>query len=160
MKINDPRVILENDRYFVPSKGPKPNEYVRGICDQCSERCLVLKYRYIKDRRVYCSNTCRGKSWSGAGNSNWKGGKSIDSNGYVTIKPYIDGKRREFKEHRLVMEKHLGRPLLSTETVHHVNGDSTDNRLENLELWSNRHPKGQRVTELVEWAKEILAIYG
>ncbi|WP_442816133.1 HNH endonuclease [Streptomyces sp. NBC_01233] len=57
------------------------------------------------------------------------------------------------------MEQTLGRDLFEDETVHHINGVRDDNRPENLELWSSRHPKGQRVDEKVAWALEILARY-
>jgi hypothetical protein len=54
----------------------------------------------------------------------------------------------------------LGRPLTAEESVHHKNGIRSDNRPSNLELWSRYQPAGQRATDLLEFANEIIQRYG
>lgn len=75
-------------------------------------------------------------------NPNWKGGRVRSKWGYILIvcpdHPYASKRDHYVREHRLVMEKEIGRYLLPEERVHHKNGKRDDNRVENLELYDNQ----------------------
>lgn len=86
----------------------------------------------------------------------WK----VTAKGYVIRRRWSGANEREHEfQHRRVMEEHIGRPLFREEEVHHLNGNRSDNRLENLEIWSTKQPKGQRPEDKVEYAVEILRLY-
>lgn len=110
----------------------------------------------------FCSWKCKHAGQRGVNGPNFNGGRHRNRAGYV----YIITPNRQLGdplytlEHRSVMEQHLGRPLLAYETIHHVNGVKDDNRIENLELWVTRQPKGQREADMVAWAQNFLTSRG
>jgi transposase len=76
----------------------------------------------------------------------WKGGRVVNGYGYVMVRLPLEHPLAVMRtvngyvlEHRLVVAESLGRPLESHESVHHINGDHADNRLENLQLRTGQH---------------------
>lgn len=112
------------------------------ICLMCSKPIDCKTYQ-VKTRK-YCSRKCKGIDMSrkhGANTPRWKGGKIIDGYGYVKIlsigHPYKDNKGY-VAEHRLVMEKKLGRYIDKWEVVHHLDHNKTNNHISNLILTNRK----------------------
>lgn len=72
----------------------------------------------------------------GIKNPNWKGGRTVASNGYVLVKVPTDHHLADSRgyayEHRVNAEVKIGRPLRDGDRVKFRNGDHTDTRPENL----------------------------
>jgi hypothetical protein len=123
---------------------------INYTCKHCGKE-FIDRSHGERQGRIYCSHTCRNLarpsfSRSDRFNPGEPGDrKFIFKSGYVMLTDELGFKQFE---HRRVMEKTLGRKLEKYETVHHKNGIRHDNRPGNLELWSSRHGRGQRVTDV------------
>jgi hypothetical protein len=97
--------------------------------------------------RVKLLGISRPVGWrlKGSENANWRGGRHKSQQGYVHVLRRghpMACKKGYVLEHRLVVSESLGRPLLRSEEVHHINGIRDDNRLENLMVVpAGRHQK-------------------
>jgi hypothetical protein len=86
---------------------------------------------------------------TGSRHGSWRGGISINQGGYIMQYVARDDPMASMRnsigyvaQHRLVMARHLDRPLARTETVHHINGDRKDNSIENLQIRVGSHGAG------------------
>lgn len=74
----------------------------------------------------------------GPQNGQWKGGRSVASNGYVLLRVGVGHHLADVRgyayEHRIVAEKKIGRRLLPSEQVHHIDGDKKNNSPDNLDV--------------------------
>lgn len=114
------------------------------------EWCSAVYVGRPQEGRRFCSRPCFYAHQTATAQG------SVDAKGYRLIS--VNG--TQTPEHRHVMAQTLGHELPPGSTVHHRNGDKLDNRPTNLELWGDNHPKGQRALELLDYAREILALFG
>lgn len=110
--------------------------WINKKCENCGE--LFKSYHSVSHSRRFCSRSCSSLKHHKEEKIGYrKGGKKIDSQGYILVKDWGHIRHNNqgyVKEHRLIMEKNLGRFLESKEVIHHINGIRTDNRIENLML--------------------------
>jgi hypothetical protein len=111
--------------------------------------------RFLNHHAIRVISPTRGQC--GPASRSYKGGRNKTPTGYINILVGSEGGRPIYAlEHRLVMEKALGRKLRKGESVHHKNGQRDDNRLSNLELWRSNHPGGQRVQDTLSFAVSVI----
>ena len=115
-------------------------KYIKRICNFCGNKFQVKKWRIAQGRGKYCSPHCRHKGHSleiaGDKSPNWNGGIYIhDGYKLIRIKNHPHANPLGYiREHRVIMEKHLGRYMKPEERIHHLNGNKQDNRIENLQI--------------------------
>lgn len=136
-------------------------KYIWATCQVCNKPRWVVFFRG-QPRSPKCLS-CQAKTMhrSGEEASNWQGGRTKTTYGYIQICVSRDdffypmAKRNNYiLEHRLVMAKYLNRCLLPWEIVHHKNGIRDDNRIENLQLLGTQGKHNTAIQREIKLAYE------
>jgi hypothetical protein len=130
----------------------------RCICD-CGKETIVITNSLLHGRTKSCGCYSRElvkERMTGENNFGWKGGVTLNKRGYIETK---HGEHRGKLQHRILYEKHYNVSLLPHQNLHHINGDKTDNRIENLELWDCSQPYGQRVEDKIKYYFKLVEDY-
>lgn len=137
--------LLEEQVRFVLDSYIKQDRSISEIARKLEVYPQVVQHCLKRNGIVI--NSKRREPQKGERNPRWKGGRRLQK-GYMQIKvPEHPNARRSdgyIFEHRLIMSRHLGRPLKDKEIVHHINGNTLDNRIKNLELISSN---GKHISE-------------
>jgi hypothetical protein len=89
----------------------------------------------------------------------WRGGRTIDKHGYVLVKandhPHAN-RTGYVREHRLVMERVLGRYLDPKEVVDHIDGNTSNNDPANLRLFASNadHLRATLTGKCPKWTED------
>ena len=110
-------------------------------CECCGTKKKLNKKHYDRINHHFCSVKCsaRWKSLNLSGKNSPYYKHGLDSKGYKVCKNQKSNTR---KVHRHIMEEYLGRKLKSTEIVHHIDFDKTNNNIENLYLFESQKRHG------------------
>lgn len=133
------------------------NHFNHWLCKcDCGSEVIASTGSLRRGKHLSCGCIRKGDE-----NHNWKGGKITTRFGYVKeySPEHPNSVSKYVLEHRLVMEKMIGRYLETNEEVHHKNGIRNDNSPDNLELWVKSQPPGQRVDDMVEFCYNFLKKY-
>jgi hypothetical protein len=129
-------------------------------CSSCGNdfKAKNASSKYCSRRCLWDANSKREPHNKGSG-SGW-----TDKRGYRWVYVIENGKSSAKREHRLIMEAHIGRKLTPEELVHHKNGVKTDNRIENLEIenWADHtehHHSGSQRDDLFKKTAQVMANY-